>query len=116
DRLEPRAVPRGEHRRHVAAVAAAEHADPVGIAELEPGERLVEHGDHVVEVDRTPTGTGGDGMQWPADRLPPRRVPATPTAWVGHDDDEPGSCLHLGFVEEVLAVLGEGPAVHVEQD
>ena len=110
------AVAAGEHRRHVAAVAAAEHADPVAVAERVAVERGVEHGEHVVDVDRAPAGAGrpsgasGPMIAWPhavCRPLPPRGL--------RHHDDEAGGGLHLRLVEERLAVLRERPAVDVEQ-
>ena len=75
DRPEAVAVAAGQQRRHVAAVAAAEHADPVGVAERVAVERGVEHGEHVVDVDRCPSRCPGRvGCFGPDDRLPPRRV------------------------------------------
>ena len=64
DGAEPVAVPAGEHRGHVAAVAAAEHADPVGVAEPVAGEGGVEHGEDVVDVDRAPAGAGDRAGAW----------------------------------------------------
>ena len=78
----------GQPRRHVAAVAAAEHADPVGVGRGVAPQRLVEDGVHVVDVDRAPAlaraPSGGSGplMAWPqAVSRPdePRGLPITTT-------------------------------------
>ena len=108
-------MPRGELRGHEAAVTAAEHPDPIGVAEAVALQRDVEHGQHVVDVDRAPAGARRHGVLGSDDRLTPCRVPAATTPGVAHQHDEAGGGLHLGLVEERLAVLRERPAVHVEQ-
>ncbi len=114
DRLEALAVPCRQQRRHVAPVAAADHADPSAVTELVPRQRLVEHGDHVVDVDRTPPRALRDAVLRAHDRLAPRRVPPTAATRVRHEHDEARRSLHLGLVEERLPVLSERSAVHVE--
>ena len=115
DGAEPIAVAAGEHRGHVPAVAAPEHADAVGIAEPVAGECGIEDGEDVVDVDRAPTGAGDRVVLGTHDRLTPRRVPAAAATGVGHHDDEPGGGLDLRLIEEQLAVLRERSAVDVEQ-
>ena len=115
DRPEAIAEPAGQRRRHVAAVAAAEHADAIAVAERVGGQGVVEHRHHVVDVDRPPAGAGHLVGLGATDRLSPCGVPAAAAAWVAHQHDEPGGGLHLGLVEERLAVLGERSAVDVDQ-
>ena len=112
---EPVAEPAGERRGHVAAVAAAEHADPVAVAERVALEGGVEHGDDVVDVDRAPTRARVLLGLRAADRLAPRGVAAAAAARVAHQHHEPGLRLHLGLVEERLAILRERATVHVDQ-
>ena len=107
----------GERRGHVPAVAAAEHADPIAVAERVPVERAVDDREHVVDVDTAPARASLDGLVLAArDRLPPPRVATAAATRVAHHDDEAGRRLHLGLVEERLAVLRERATVDVEQD
>ena len=110
-----RSVRAGQPRRHVAAVAAAEHADPVGVGRGVAPQRLVEDGVHVVDVDRAPPSPGRLRVVRAADGLAPGRVAARRAAGVAHHDDVARARLDLGLVEEPVAVLGERAAVDVEQ-
>ena len=115
DRPEASTVSSRQQGRHVAAVAAAEHADAVAVAEAVAIQRGVDHGENVVDVDGAPAGAGHRWVLGAEDRLAPRRISAAAATGVAHHHDEPGGGLHLGLVEERLAVLRERPAVHVEQ-
>ena len=90
-------------RGHVAAVAPAEHADPVGVAEPVALERGVEHGQDVVDVDAAPAGAGPPGcfgpmIAWPhavSRPLPPRGLhisttnPAAACIWASSKNVSP---------------------------
>ena len=115
ERPEPIAVVTGEPRGHEPAVRAAEHADAVGVAEVVAVECGVDDRKDVVDVDRSPSRTGHGRVVRTLDGLAPAGVPATAAAWVAEHHDEAGRGLHLELVEEVLAVLGVGTAVDVEQ-
>src|SRR5207249_6094771 len=67
--LEAVGVP-DDPRRHVPAVGAAHHAEAVRIHELEPLEGFIDHGHHVLVVDRPPTRAALHGaLDGPAPRL-----------------------------------------------
>ena len=107
----------GQPRGHVAAVAAPEHADPVGVGGRAAPQRLVEHGQHVLDVDRAPTrARGAFGMVRAHDGLAPGRLAARRAAGVAHHHDVAGGGLDLRLVEEPVAVLGERAAVDVQED
>ena len=101
--------------RHPAAVRAAEHADPAGVAELVAVECGVDDRQHVLDVDGAPTGTGHGRMTRALDRLTPPGVPSAAAARIAEHDDEAGIGLHLELVEEVLAVLCVRASMDVEQ-
>ncbi len=104
----------GEQGRHVPAVAPTLHSDTPSITNREAIEGGVDHRDHVVEVGYPPTSAGSDRMLGTEDRLTPSLLAPGTTARIRHHDDEPSGYLSLRLIEERLAVLGVGPAVHVD--
>src|SRR6185369_11340711 len=81
--------------REKSAVAAAEHAEPLGIDERIAGERLVERGHHVRVVAPTPVAD---------DRLRESLAVALAAPRVRVDHGVARSGVHLELVEEVVAV------------
>ena len=101
-------------RRHVAAVRAAEDAEPVPVEEGEPLERGVDDAHQVLVVDAAPAGAGTSSR--PADRPPPRLRAAGAAARVRVENAVAGARVDLDLVEEPRLVLGERAAVDREQD
>jgi hypothetical protein len=99
-------------RRHVPAVGAAHHAEAIRIHEIEPLERLIDHGQHVLVVDGPPTRAALHGaLDGPA----PRLAVARRAAGVRIHHGIPGPCIHLELVEELVPVLRERPPVDIQE-
>ena len=102
-------------RRHVAAVGAAEDADPVRVQGRVPLERGVEHAHHVVVVDAAPAAARPHLGQRRADGPGPVVGLPRRAARVAVHDREARRGPQLELVEPVEAVLRHRSAVDAEQ-
>ena len=109
------AVAAGQPRGHVAAIATAEHADSIGIAEGKLCESTVQYGKNVLDVSVAPARAGSHGVLATKNCLAPRLLASAGAARIAHEHHKASRCLHLCFVKERFAVLRVWSAVHVEQ-
>ena len=93
--------------RHEPAIAAAHDAEPRAIGPGHALERLFERRHHIVEVR----------VAHPADDRAAERGRLAGTAtWITEDDAVSGARVRVKLVEEPFPILGERPAMHVEQN